>query len=257
MMSLTLETIPNLRPDEVHIWHASVGRLIQSAASADLRSVLTVAEECRISQFQNGVARNEYIATRIFVRQLLSHYFPDTPPSAWNFKRNKYGKPRIERQIGGLGLEFNISHSHGVVLCALSVGVPIGVDVELRGRPARWEEIAESLFSPQEVRELHRAESADVHRKFFEHWTLKEAFIKAIGMGFSFPLQEFSVEVLGYDKVGIKFSDKIDEDSSQWRFRLFEAVEGYQCALAAKCGAGREISLVHMGTDSQLFSKAA
>ena len=108
-------------------------------------------------------------------------------------------------------------------------------------------EMARECFSVQEENELRNHLSGNVNRRFFEYWTLKEAFIKAMGMGLSLPLGEFSFQISKDHSIGIEFTREIAEEPAEWQFRLFELVQGYQCALAVKCGAAQKLSIVQMG----------
>ena len=91
------------------------------------------------------------------------------------------------------GLRFNLSHTDGLVVCLVAVEREIGVDVEHTARAGSVGiEIAERFSSPSEVAELRSLPFADQRSRFFDYWTLKEAYIKARGLGLHLPLDQFS-----------------------------------------------------------------
>lgn len=239
---------------EVQIWHASADRLVASLSTAEISAVLDRTEIEKLNSLSKSEVRNEFLATRYLIRTLLSHYNPEVPPKAWKFTSNEFGKPTTDCKIGSHSLEFNISHSGGIVVCAFLLGAPVGVDIESSRRKIPWFDVAKDSFSQQEVDELRKVKSSELPQRFFEYWTLKEAFIKAMGMGLSLPLGEFWFQFAARNRIGIGFSSKIAEKPADWQFRLFE-IEGHQCALAVKCGSGKDISFAVMGDYSEILRK--
>jgi 4'-phosphopantetheinyl transferase len=250
---LRLNDLAKLAIGEIQIWRASVDGLIRGLGEAQIHSVLSAAEVEKASNYSNIDLRNEYMATRYLVRNLLSYYSPEISPKGWRFDYNKYGKPGVECKVGPHRLEFNLSHSTGIILCAFCLNSPVGIDIEFRGRRVSWTEMARESFSPQEAGELGKHVPGSIPRRFFEYWTLKEAFIKAMGMGLSLPLAEFTFRIANGLPIGIEFTREIAEDPAQWQFRLFENVKGYQSALAVRCGAHQKVSIVQMGEYSLLL----
>ncbi|MRN54891.1 4'-phosphopantetheinyl transferase superfamily protein [Paenibacillus sp. LC-T2] len=101
---------------------------------------------------------------------------------------NRYGKPLLQ---GNEALHFNNSHSGSWAVSAIS-SAPIGVDMEQIGEAHL--EIAERFFSPQEYSDLLLRKEGEARREyFFDLWTLKESYIKAVGMGLSLSLSSFTI----------------------------------------------------------------
>ena len=109
-------------------------------------------------------------------------------PDEMRFEKNKYGKPHV---AGKHGVHYNISHSGDYVVCAVG-SMPVGIDVqEIKGGNL---DIADRFFSKEEKEALALESSEDAKRKlFYDIWSLKEAYIKCIGMGLSMPLEDFGV----------------------------------------------------------------
>ena len=154
-------------------------------------SLLNEAERSRAKKFKFNKDQTLYTTTHIFLRKLLSTYAP-LSPDEWCFNTNPYGKPFINNP-GYEWLHFNLSHTHGLITCAVSSAAAVGVDVERHKALQDFEALCRYAFSSREADDiLSISDSAQRERRFFTYWTLKEAYIKALGLGFSLPLQSFS-----------------------------------------------------------------
>jgi 4'-phosphopantetheinyl transferase len=129
---------------------------------------------------------------RGLVRSVLSHHFSSRPES-WRFAAQAHGKPCVPAL--GPEVDFNISHTQGLVAVALSVGHRVGVDVEWLGRePAP--DLAAVVMSPHEYHAWQALpHPAEQHARLLTLWTLKEAGVKASGQGLSFPVQSLSFDI--------------------------------------------------------------
>ena len=170
------------------------------------------------------------------MRRLLSEHRP-APPGGWRFLLNPYGRPELP-DPGDPPLRFSLSHCRGCVAAACVAGREIGVDVERVDRECDFAGIARSSFAPEESDVVQASEGAARRRVFFEYWTLKEAYIKARGMGLSLPLAEFSFT---FDPPRIRFGARLADDSERWRFWQADPVPGCRLAAAATCEGGEEI----------------
>jgi 4'-phosphopantetheinyl transferase len=130
--------------------------------------------------------------TRICLRQLLAGYL-ELDPRALAFEEGLFGKPHLSYPAAASGIEFNLSHSGAFVLFAFSLGRRVGIDVESIRRVTRRDSIARRYFSDDEVAFLSGQPEEARDRAFFQIWTRKEAFIKAVGRGISLPLASFDV----------------------------------------------------------------
>jgi 4'-phosphopantetheinyl transferase len=150
-------------------------------------------------------------------------------PSEWRFTTSEHGKPSIiasDREPRSI--TFNLSHTRGLVACAVAGGARIGVDVE-RVRPMPdLLDIARRHFARSEARSLEGMTSPDRERRFAELWTLKESYVKAIGDGLAAPLDTFAFDL--DDRPGLRFSAGID--ASNWHFVLTAPTEDTRLAVA-------------------------
>lgn len=166
----------------VRVWLWSLA----ASDSADER-LLSADEIDRANRFHFGEDRTHFVAARCGLRRLLAGATGRAADQV-AFRYHGLGKP----SVADGGVWFNLSHSAGVALAAMSVDGELGADVEAV-RPTNWAGgIAERYFSPAEVDEL-KAEPADLQdRAFFRFWTNKEAVVKLLGSGLGFPLPTFT-----------------------------------------------------------------
>ena len=122
--------------------------------------------------------RRRYVARRGILRELIGSYL-DCDPAGVAFVHNAYGKPAIAQS----DLRFNLSHSHGMALYAFCRYAEVGCDIERRDPKFAAEQIPERFFSPDEVRALRSLPLNEQTEAFFNCWTRKEAYIKAVGHG--------------------------------------------------------------------------
>ncbi len=162
--------------------------------------------------------RREFLYAHAIKRLALScHNGKD--PRSWAFRTGPFGKPYTD------GLEFNLSHTAGFVACAVSDESEVGVDVERVDRKVEAVSIARRFFADEEVRQIDLPDEARARDAFFRIWTLKEAYVKALGRGFDLPLKEFSF-LLG-DAGTVR-------GPAGWTFWEFTLGEEYRMALAGK-----------------------
>ena len=167
-----------LAPDAVHLWlsrAAAVSDLAQGEAYPD---ILSESERQRCASLHEQL-REEALLTRALVRTVLSRYAPPAPAD-WQFEIDANGKPRVAGDAAP-GLEFNLSHSHGWVVCAVSRGGAVGVDVEHCDGRRDFMKLARRYFLPAEVKALEAREGELRRDLFYELWTLKEAWSKFRG----------------------------------------------------------------------------
>jgi 4'-phosphopantetheinyl transferase len=207
-------------------------RLTQSMSAQDIeeaRSVLSLEERARADRFVFERDRRDFIAAHALLRGVLSHH-SDLPHDRWQFESEAAGKPFL---AGQSELQFNIAHTRGLVACALSLAGPVGIDVESIESERDIESISESYFAQTEVIELKACEEG-LHRqaRFIELWTLKEAYLKALGAGLGRPLDEIAFHFVGESDLRGFAQD--NSTHVGWRFSLFAPLDNYRLAVAVR-----------------------
>ena len=175
-----------LGQDEIHIHLLWVDENQPGANTA----WLDAAERQRAHAFHRLQDQKLYTAAHVFLRQVLS-YYADIPPADWQFHTQTFGKPMIANSAYRW-LQFNLSHTTGLVACAVTREQVIGVDVEQSKPIADLADLTAYAFSPTEASDVLNLSAKEQQARFFSYWTLKEAYLKAAGQGLQLPLQSFA-----------------------------------------------------------------
>ena len=213
---------------------------------ARLSRLLTADEAARGARFVRDRDREAFVLARALVRTQLSRYGP-TAPADWRFVTNDYQCPSvIDAQAGTPPLHFNLSHTDGLVAVAIVRGHRVGIDVECVTRTVS-EDVPERHFAADEVRDLRALPAADQARAFFDYWTLKEAYIKARGMGLALALDQFAFALHDGQPPTIRFASGFDDVQSRWQFWQAWATPTHRLALAVeRTGADLAVTLRHV-----------
>jgi len=219
--------ILELRPRQVDIWRISLD--LQPAIVKPLDSTLSTDESQRAARFHFQKDRERYIIAHAGLRDILSRYL-HCGPGQLSFFANDHGKPALN----GHQLEFNLSHSGGFALIALTRECKVGVDVEYIRSEMEFESIARRFFSPNEVSELMALHPEQRKLAFFRCWTRKEAYIKAQGLGLSLPLESFDVSLTPDEPVILRATRPDPQEAARWTLSSLEVDPGYTAAAAVE-----------------------
>ena len=221
-------------PHEVDLWLSYYHEVSEAAQQTRLRLLLNDAERAQEARFYFPDDRLRYLVTRALVRTVLSRYVP-VAPAAWEFTTNAWGRPQTAPHHQLPTLQFNISHTRGLIAMAVSTNGALGVDVENLAARAGSAGIAGHFFSPAEASALGALPTARQQQRFYEYWTLKESYIKARGMGLSLPLDGFSFAFPGDQGIALAFdADFDDSDPERWCFWQWQPGPDHLLALCAQ-----------------------
>jgi len=213
--------------DGIDVWLTFLPE-VAPALHAPYRALLDAGERQRYERYRVDGAREEFLVGKALVRATLSRYRP-VAPVAWRFTANGYGRPDISG--GDDGLTFNLSHTRGLAALAVARHCDVGIDVETVGRDSAVRDLAGRYFSPAEATYVHAAEGPALRERFFAFWTLKEAYIKARGMGLALPLDGFSFD-LERETPSIGFAPTCPDDPARWTFLRRRVSAEHRLALA-------------------------
>jgi 4'-phosphopantetheinyl transferase len=221
-----------LSSDEIHLWLAS--DQVATEIAARCRRLLNADEREREARFHFEKDRARHLVTRALVRTVLSRY-EAVNPADWVFSANAYGRPDIDASMRqGRDLCFNVSHTAGLIVLGVTRGRALGVDVESLRPLDDLLGLAEHAFAPVEVAELARLPAERRLDRFFEHWTFKESYIKARGMGVSIPLQGFSIGLTRDGLVDLHIAPELSDRSSRWQLWQIRPAPDYVLAICAE-----------------------
>ena len=213
-------------PNEVHVWFAD----IDSSSVAD-HHLLSPDERARADRFRFDRDRDRFAAARATLRLMLALYLGDEP-CRYEFDYGEQGKPFLAGAFADCGLDFNVSHAQGLAAYAFACKRRVGVDVEGVRPVADADEIADRFFSAREAEQLGGLRDEEKPGAFFNVWTRKEAFVKAVGEGLSYPLDRFEVS-LGVSGRLVSIEPG-STARGEWSLCELEAPPGYVAAVAAE-----------------------
>ncbi|MEM7543774.1 MAG: 4'-phosphopantetheinyl transferase superfamily protein [Pseudomonadota bacterium] len=221
-----MATVRDLDDHEVEIWLASVDQFSRAN-----NSILQPEEIAKARRFAFERDRGRYLATRVFVRQILTRY-AETAPAAWRFKLNDHDRPFIDAPAPSAPLFFNLSHAGDYLVCSVARTERVGVDIE-NHVPDEPLDIAERFFSAKERAWLATVGGkAELARRFLTLWTLKESYIKALSVGLSHPLNAFSLLPTVNNQAKLEIHVESDIAADPWTCRSLVAPADYAMAVS-------------------------
>ncbi|MEM6380121.1 MAG: 4'-phosphopantetheinyl transferase superfamily protein [Bacteroidota bacterium] len=213
-----------LEETEVHIWRASLQ--VDPEVLLQHKLLLNLEEIARAERYHFEKDQRQYIVARSTLRRLLGQYLNRTPESIVLAKHSKE-KPYLPHH----SFEFNVSHAGDWAVFAFSHH-PIGIDIEVINPTLDLETMATQFFAPAEVQAFLSISKPDRPQAFFNAWTRKEAFIKAIGDGLATPLDQFEVSLKAGEPTKLQTMRLQGIDLRDWELKAFDLVEGYCGAVA-------------------------
>jgi 4'-phosphopantetheinyl transferase len=194
---------------------------VDPAERKHYRAMLLPDELRHARQFRFATDAERYIVRRGKLRELLAIQLGCRPREV-PLSCNSFGKPGVN----GTDLHFNLSHSGGVALYVFARDAEVGCDIEWRRPEFARKEVAERFFSEQELQSLRAVPHSRRVEAFFNCWTRKEAFIKALGFGVSYPLKAFDVSLAPGEPATLL------RGPLGWSMRSCEPLKGLQAAIA-------------------------
>jgi 4'-phosphopantetheinyl transferase len=225
---------------EVVVHYARPERFAQSSVQRALLGVLDDAERARRERFRFERDRQAYLVAHALGRCVLGGIV-GRDPGCLQFEVGEHGKPELVQPQGAARVRFNLSHTEGLVACAVSMQHDLGVDVEHAQREVDVDGVSRSVFSPTEREDLGRLTDAARRARFFEYWTLKEAYVKAVGRGIGMPLRAITFRLGAAPSV--EFGPEIDDRGQEWRLWLLRPTGEHVLSVARRCADLATIAL--------------
>jgi 4'-phosphopantetheinyl transferase len=214
-----------LRENEVHVWR--FGLNVSDLALRRFRGLLCQTEIARVDGFRFPHLRRRFLAARGALRSILAGYL-SIDPRQLTFSYGPHGKPAVRNSLAGL--QFNLSHSHDLMVAAVCRPGFIGVDIEREDPEFPTRDIAGRYFCEREKNEIARADHRNGLRTFFQLWTAKEAVTKATALGLSLELSKVEI---GLDPLRVlSLETPAGPIPPNWRLYSFRPGENFQGTLA-------------------------
>jgi 4'-phosphopantetheinyl transferase len=204
-----------------------------AAFGAGSAAALSDVERHRARRFARDRDRDRFVVARARLRELLGSRL-GVPPAAVELETGPYGKPALAGQFADSELRFNVSHCDDLAVYAFASGRDVGIDVEaIRALPDA-DLIAARFFSRREQAAYRALDASARPLAFFQCWTRKEAFIKALGEGFSHPLDSFDVSLAPGEPAQILRIVPAPGDDRDWRLESLTPAPGFVAAVVTE-----------------------
>ena len=181
-------------PDVVDLWSVDLDADAPALVNRAL-DTLDDAERSRAERIVRPLARDRFILARAALRTILGDYL-QVAPARVPLGIGPAGKPHLvpsaSLRAPAAGLAFSLSHTRGLVVIAVTTRARVGVDVEMRARripPG----VMRRVLDEQELALVLAAPPEQRDEAFLRHWTVKEAYVKALGTGIAAGLRRVGV----------------------------------------------------------------
>jgi 4'-phosphopantetheinyl transferase len=229
----------------VHVWLTRPDQIASEELLQAYERLLSPGETAQGSRLRFESDRHQYLLAHALVRTTLSAYV-DIDPRAWRFVRNEFGRPEplLNQKTP---LRFNLSRTAGLIACAVTREEDVGVDVEDLQRLDDPMPLARHAFAASEIADLESLSADDQRIRFFEYWTLKEAWLKGRGVGLSEPLDRAAFQ-WGNADAGPQLQECVSRANPPWQFRVSRPTSRHVMAVAVRCGSPQQFSIVERWT---------
>jgi 4'-phosphopantetheinyl transferase len=221
----------------VHIWRVALEQPVSLVHQLEQR--LSADEQERAARFHFERDRRRFIVGRGALRTLLCRYL-QIEPTRLKLCYGKYGKPYLAEESKGSALHFNLAHSNELAVYAFACEGEVGIDIEYIHPLADLDQIAAQFLSKNESTALLELSDDQRLTTFFNCWTRKEAYIKALGEGLSHPLDQFQVSLIPGEPAQLLQVEGFPEEVSRWLMTAFVPAPGFVAALMVE---GRDRSV--------------
>lgn len=212
------------------------------SARVSLLSLLCADERQRLDRLRAANRRDEYLLAHGLLRVCLSRSVRGAvPPAVWRFGRGPHGKPYAVGPAAAAAPALSLSHTPGLVACAVSFSEPIGIDLERLDRAPRLSRLSRRVLSKDETTHLAQLPAAERPARFLTLWTLKEAYVKARGEGLTLPVRQASF-TMTQGQATVKFAASLDDSIDRWSFHVLHPTPTHVLGMAVPRGAPVELT---------------
>jgi len=195
---------------EIHLWSSLLDQ--PDDIINYFWTILSNEEKDRIDKFKFKSLRERHTVSKGLLKSFIANYL-NIETEEINFVQNEYGKPSLQPELNEVNLQFNVSHSEQLGMFAFTTGKELGIDVELIQEIPNLNQIVDICFSEFEKDWFYKSDPNQQKELFYKVWTGKEAFIKAIGTGLSFPLNEIEFIINTNKTIELQ---RVHGDQSYW-----------------------------------------
>jgi len=228
-----------------HVVYVRTQRMLTSCSEGTLLTYLSNTERERHARFPCHQTAKLYLTSHVLTRGLLAQVLGYMPHEL-TFTTNTWGRPELSGTAADSGVRFSVSYAPGLVACALSLHADIGVDVEYELRDVAIDSAIQRVCSVSERAALMRLAASEQRTRFFELWTLKEAYGKALGRGLTASLSSVSFDIKHPDRVQAHFAEGVRERAEDWTFVQRALPPAHRIAVALRAGRAAQIRMCEL-----------
>lgn len=217
---------------EIHVWFVIPEAIQDEMELEACQSVLSASELARYKRFYFPEDRHSYLVSHALVRNVLSEYL-NISPAEWIFYRTGHGRPEIANP-GIPVLRFNLTHTAGLAACVVTLSDQCGIDAERIATRHDPLGVARRMFSEAEYKQMRQLAGRKQLEYFFIRWTLREAYVKARGIGISFPTRKLHFDIDPAGLVSVKFQLELKEQTARWHFNVLTPTPQHIGAIAIR-----------------------
>lgn len=225
----------------VYVWHATVDQFTARDDDARARAlaILRPAEQERHARYRHDADRQMFLIGRVMARAIVADAL-GVPPHDWPWREGARGRPEVDQP--DCPVSFNLAHSAGLVVCALSRLGPVGVDVEHRFRTPLDHALVTRCCADDEAADVD-AQGEHWRDRFLKYWTLKESYLKAVGLGISVHLPDVRFHLDGGATAA--FTGTLAGADRGWTFDLQTMPPAHYVAVATSTPDGSHPRVEH------------
>ena len=218
---------------EAHIWLAIPDNIKDSGIIAGFLSLLSTEEINKHNRFHFSEDRHLYLVSHALVRNVLAKYL-EKQPADLKFHYSENGKPEVLLNKNDPIIRFNLSHTPGLAACIVTINDDCGIDAETIVNKTASLDIARSMFSDSEFEHLKSLNGRSYLEEFFTRWTLREAYVKALGQGIDYPINKLLFNRTNDRDIDVSFQGERGDACQNWQFQIIRPTPNHIVTTAIK-----------------------
>jgi len=226
---------------EVHVWFCEPPKICDALRLSEFKAVLSAQESERYQRLHHEKDRHSYLVSHALLRYALSKYV-EIPASQWQFSVGEHGRPVLRDSIAAPGLCFNLTHSDGFSACVITLDKQCGIDAENIRSRHKLNAVARRMFADEELAQL---DEKNIQTRFYDFWTLREAYVKALGTGLAGSSKDFYFDVNVDGLCVALYSNGTRLEN--WRFSLSRPTPNHVLAVGVETAEVLQVSMNEWG----------
>lgn len=228
--------------NEAHIWIAYVKEHNIPWLLVQYKALLSDYEIGKYNRFYFKRHSKSYLVSHALLRTTLSRY-SSVLPAQWIFSQNSYGHPCIHSSGNRVPLQFNISRTEHAAVCVITSDIDCGIDIESQEKLDDLDHLSIQVLSPMELGNFRHIAADAKKERFLTYWTLKESYVKALGIGLSIPLQNISFMLDTDGDPKLMFHPETSVRPSDWQFTTIKLPNEHLMSVALRKGMRPDLNL--------------